>query len=324
MVRSITLWLVVVFASLAPAAAQVAQFQRGPTPPPREPMPEGQRLTAGDGDTIAIEGDARIRIVRRRPAFVRLVANSEQRRAMVIIEYLRAAGDAPTRRASRMYSFEALDGQWPLPARWEGAAATIEELLLLGDDMRPTPVTQLAVETPDVTVRFARFGEDAPAQPRAATLFFRGVNVGGGGGFQSFDEIERMQAAGRAMQGSGSGGSATFGSWMQTEAGSTGALPPISAGAPVRAGGNITPPVLIRRVEPQRPEAAVKAGIQGIVILEITIGTDGSVTDARVLRSIPLLDEEALRAVRQWRYVPTQLNGVAVPVTLTVTVPFTR
>ena len=45
--------------------------------------------------------------------------------------------------------------------------------------------------------------------------------------------------------------------------------------------------------------------------------------NARVLRSVPLLDQAALDAVRQWQYTPTMLNGVPVPVIMTVTVTFT-
>jgi protein TonB len=47
------------------------------------------------------------------------------------------------------------------------------------------------------------------------------------------------------------------------------------------------------------------------------------VTDAKVLRSVPLLDQAALDAVRQWEFTPTLLNGVPVPVIMTVTVQFT-
>jgi protein TonB len=47
------------------------------------------------------------------------------------------------------------------------------------------------------------------------------------------------------------------------------------------------------------------------------------VQDARVLRSIPLLDQAALEAVKQWEFTPTTLNGVPVPVIMTVTVQFT-
>lgn len=70
------------------------------------------------------------------------------------------------------------------------------------------------------------------------------------------------------------------------------------------------------------PEVARQAGVTGVVILEVTIGADGTVTDARILRSIPLLDKAALDAVRQWRYEPTLRNGAPVPVILTVTVAF--
>ena len=60
--------------------------------------------------------------------------------------------------------------------------------------------------------------------------------------------------------------------------------------------------------------------MQGIVIIEATIGEDGRVINARILRSVPLLDQAALDAVRQWQFTPTLLNGVPVPVIMTVTV----
>jgi protein TonB len=76
-------------------------------------------------------------------------------------------------------------------------------------------------------------------------------------------------------------------------------------------------------VTPVYPPIAQAARVQGIVIIEATIGEDGQVTNARILRSVPLLDQAALDAVRQWHYVPTMLNGVPVPVIMTVTVNFT-
>ena len=62
--------------------------------------------------------------------------------------------------------------------------------------------------------------------------------------------------------------------------------------------------------------------MRGVVILEVTVGADGAVTEARVLRSIPMLDEAAIAAVRQWRYDPTLLNGQPVPIVITVPVNF--
>jgi TonB family protein len=91
----------------------------------------------------------------------------------------------------------------------------------------------------------------------------------------------------------------------------------------IRVGGNIKAPTKIRDVRPVYPELAQQARVQGVVIIEVIIGPDGSVQDAKVLRSIPLLDEAALDAVRQWRFTPTLLNGVPVPVIMTVTVNFT-
>ena len=59
------------------------------------------------------------------------------------------------------------------------------------------------------------------------------------------------------------------------------------------------------------------------MIIEATIGRDGTVIETKVLRSVPLLDQAALDAVKQWRFTPTLLNGVPVPVVMTVTVNFT-
>jgi periplasmic protein TonB len=92
---------------------------------------------------------------------------------------------------------------------------------------------------------------------------------------------------------------------------------------PVRVGGAIRAPQKVNDALPIYPPLAQSARVQGIVIIEATIGADGQVVNARVLRSVPLLDQAAVDAVRQWRYTPTLLNGVPVPVIMTVTVTFT-
>ena len=92
---------------------------------------------------------------------------------------------------------------------------------------------------------------------------------------------------------------------------------------PVRVGGQISEPTLLHRVEPVYPSAAVAARVQGIAILETIVDEEGRVTDVRVLRSAnPLLDREAIAAVRQWRYKPVMLNGIPVRLVLTVTLSF--
>ncbi len=90
----------------------------------------------------------------------------------------------------------------------------------------------------------------------------------------------------------------------------------------LRVGGNIAPPTKIKDVRPVYPEEARAQGIQGVVILEARIDPDGTVSEARVLRSIPQLDQAARDAVLQWQFVPTLVNGNPVPIIMTVTVNF--
>ncbi|HUQ87630.1 MAG TPA: TonB family protein [Vicinamibacterales bacterium] len=99
--------------------------------------------------------------------------------------------------------------------------------------------------------------------------------------------------------------------------------PPEPKPGPVRVGGTIRQPVKIGGADPVYPPMAQAARIQGIVIIEATLAADGHVMNARVLRSVPMLDPAALDAVRTWEYTPTLLNGVPVPVIMTVTVQFT-
>ena len=81
-------------------------------------------------------------------------------------------------------------------------------------------------------------------------------------------------------------------------------------------------PTKIKDVRPVYPPDALAARIQGVVVVEVSLDTEGRVRGARILRSIPELDEAALTAVRQWEFTPRDLNGIAVPVNMTVTVNF--
>jgi protein TonB len=98
--------------------------------------------------------------------------------------------------------------------------------------------------------------------------------------------------------------------------------PPPAPSGPLPVGGKIKEPTKIRHVPPVYPTAAQQARIQGVVVVEAVIGIDGRVKEARVLQSKPFLDEAALTAVKQWIFTPTTLNGVPVPVIMTVTVNF--
>jgi protein TonB len=91
---------------------------------------------------------------------------------------------------------------------------------------------------------------------------------------------------------------------------------------PVRIGGNLSAPALVKRVEPTYPDLAVMAKVSGMVILEAIVSADGTVESVKVLRSVKFLDNAAIEAVKQWRYSPLILNGVPTPFVLTVTLNF--
>jgi TonB family protein len=92
---------------------------------------------------------------------------------------------------------------------------------------------------------------------------------------------------------------------------------------PLRVGGDVKAPLAIRRVEPTYPAEARKAGISGIVILEVVIGRDGLVKSANVLKPLPYgLSDAAVDAVKQWQFRPGTLNGEPVDVLFDLTVNF--
>ncbi len=95
-----------------------------------------------------------------------------------------------------------------------------------------------------------------------------------------------------------------------------------AAAAALRVGGKVRPPTKTKDVKPVYPATAQTARVQGTVIIEATIGANGKVLNTKILRSVPMLDQAALDAVKQWEYTPTRLNGVPVPVVMTVTVAF--
>jgi protein TonB len=93
-----------------------------------------------------------------------------------------------------------------------------------------------------------------------------------------------------------------------------------------RLGGGVTAPRLTRQTKPNYSAAAMNARIQGAVEMEAVVLADGSVGEVRVLRSLDKehgLDDEAVRTVGEWRFLPGKKNDVAVPVIVKVVMSFT-
>jgi protein TonB len=101
------------------------------------------------------------------------------------------------------------------------------------------------------------------------------------------------------------------------------ALPEVKAEPQVvQVGGAVREPTKVKHVNPVYPDVAARAMVQGNVIVELHVGTDGRVNDAQIVKGIPLLNDAALAAVRQWVYTPPLVDGVPVRLVMTVTVRF--
>ena len=92
---------------------------------------------------------------------------------------------------------------------------------------------------------------------------------------------------------------------------------------PLRVGGDVKAPIPTNRVDPEYTEAARKARIAGIVVVEAVIDRNGNVDRVRIVKGLPAgLGESAVAAVRQWKFKPGTLNGTPVDVIFNLTVNF--
>jgi len=96
----------------------------------------------------------------------------------------------------------------------------------------------------------------------------------------------------------------------------------LAALEPVALSEELSRRLLLQKVLPNYPERAVKARLQGPVVLQAWIGRDGTIQDLKLVRGSLLLGEAAYRAVKQWRYQPYLINGRAVEAETFVTVDF--
>jgi TonB family protein len=97
-----------------------------------------------------------------------------------------------------------------------------------------------------------------------------------------------------------------------------------AGGGVYRLGGGVIAPVLIAQVQPRYTDAALAARVQGAVMLEVIVRRDGTPDAVRVIRSIDPhgLDQEAIAAVRQWKFKPGRIAATPVDVLVTCIVDF--
>ena len=94
---------------------------------------------------------------------------------------------------------------------------------------------------------------------------------------------------------------------------------------PTHAGGSVTAPKLIRSVDPEYSEEAKRAKFFGTVVVHIVVDEDGNPTHVQVAKSAGMgLDEEAVKAVSQYKFKPATRDGKPVKVEIYIAVSFTR
>jgi TonB family protein len=169
--------------------------------------------------------------------------------------------------------------------------------------LEPDPVAQLNIPARELAASTDSLPGliDAPSAP--PSLASQGPGVGGGAG-----------------TGQGSGIGPGKGSGLGPgEGGGTG-------GGFYKPGNGVSLPRILREVKPTYTSEAMRAKVQGVVLLECVVRPDGSVTDINVVRSLDSvfgLDEEAKKAARQWRFVPGTRMGQPVAVQITIELTFT-
>jgi periplasmic protein TonB len=142
--------------------------------------------------------------------------------------------------------------------------------------------------------------------------------------------ISNLPTMPTASQGSGSGGGAGTGTGTgigpgrgsglgDGEGGGTG-------GGVYRPGNGVISPRLLQEVKPGYTGEAMRAKIQGVVVMEAVVLPDGSIGNVHITRSLDPtfgLDQEAIKAARQWRFKPSMRLGEPVPVLVRLELEFT-
>lgn len=266
---------------------------------------QGRVIQAQDGDVVMVPAAGTITVARPVTGHMKLIPHEQGRVLVVLLD----EGPQVDGVVDLVYRFNAI--QQPVPAEYamEGPG-TVEEYEQVGAQRGARSYGLVLPQGRILLRQHGPFPSDLAWPEHIAAWQFSGH------GFSrtraTFEEAERFALT---QSSTGPVASATF-------VGTSGA-PHHAADGPLRVGGTIREPRKTRDVPPVMPEAARQAGVIGIVIVEATIDAQGRVSNARILRSIPLLDQAALDAVRQWEFEPVLVNGVPQPVVMTVTVPFT-
>ncbi len=278
-----------------------------------EAQTQHRTVQARDGDLVLLPPDATITIARSTTGVIKVAAHQEGRLLVVLID----EGPNPDGSVDAYHRFE-LKEPFPDVYAWHGEGA-IEEYESVGRQRAPRTVGIVLPQGRILVTSGPQIPRELPVREFVAVirsgasssrLKLRGT----------FSDVEQEALTGVTRDGIRT--SLQVGTSSLSGGVTVSPAQPPSDDAPLRVGGGIRKPTQIRHVDPVMPARALQLRIEGVVLVEVTIDEQGKVRDARILRSIPMLDQAALDAVRQWEFEPVLLNGVPRPVIMTVPVTF--
>jgi TonB family protein len=190
-----------------------------------------------------------------------------------------------------------------------------------GKDKLTVPAIKPAVPTPTP--------ENKPEEPPPVQTLVIPAQTMAAGATTSPGALESNGASQSISQGSGSGGGVGTGTGTGIGPGQGSGLGPGygggTGGGAYRPGNGVENPRLLRDVKPQYTAEAMRAKVQGAVLLECVVLPDGTVGSVTVKKSLDKtfgLDEEAIKAAKQWRFAPGTRLGEPVPVLVTIELSF--
>jgi TonB family protein len=180
------------------------------------------------------------------------------------------------------------------------ATTSRAEALVFNEEPDETPTVAQSIEAPIADRAHAERAQEGVLDGAESLVESRGEGEGGGAGTGRGTGVGPGEGPG---VGEGSGGG--------------------MGGGPYRLGAGVEPPIPIRTVRPDYTREAILNKLEGDVVVEVVVRRDGTVDQLRILKSLdPGLDQKAIEAAREWRFLPGKLKGQPVDVLVDIVVAF--
>jgi periplasmic protein TonB len=215
----------------------------------------------------------------------------------------------------------------PAPrARLKGETRLKSPVTVTPRPVRPEPAKRVETPPPPVPVPAPK-PDPPPPVPPAPTPPVVAPVVSSPADTEDRAGVATEPQASAPSQGQGTGGGSGTGNGTGMGEGNGAGIGDGSiagfGGGPYRPGSGITPPTLQREVKPVYTDDGRRRGIQGDVVMEVVVRADGTIGAVKILQGLGAgLDQRAVDAVRQWKFLPARRQGTPVDVLVEIAVEF--